>query len=57
MLLWLVLRTYYDQTANSNLEVEHCSLLSESQWDFVNEVPCFIILVCNTVFLVWIIVV
>ena len=51
MMLWAGLRFSFDER---NTKVKHCFLMEKSEWDLVTNIPCIIILICNTFFLIWI---
>ena len=51
MMLWAGLIFSFDER---NMKVKHCFLMEKSEWDLVTNIPCIIILIFNTFFLIWI---
>ena len=57
MFVWAVLRLVYHTNKTSSISMRSCPFFEKTDLDYVYEVPSCIILVCNTFFLLWIIVV
>ena len=57
MLVWVVLRLCYHRNNESNIIMKSCPFFEKTELDYVYEVPSCIILICNTFFLIWIIMV
>ena len=57
MLVWVVLRLCYHTNNRSNIIMKSCPFFDKTELDYVYEVPSCIILMCNTFFLIWIIMV
>ena len=57
MLVWVVLRLCYHTNNKSNIIMKSCPFFDKTELDYVYEVPSCIILICNSFFLIWIIMV